>query len=64
MPVWRNGRRDRLKICYSKGCASSSLATGRKKDFDFDEIGVFLIWIKILEILSSFQKEIPLEGFL
>ena len=29
-PVWRNGRRDRLKICYSKGCASSSLATGIK----------------------------------
>jgi hypothetical protein len=27
-PQWRNGRRDRLKICYPQGCAGSSPAWG------------------------------------
>ena len=28
MPVWRNGRRDRLKIDYSQGCGGSSPLSG------------------------------------
>ena len=28
MPVWRNGRRDRLKIYYQQWCEGSSPLTG------------------------------------
>ncbi len=28
LPLWRNGRRDRLKICYPYGCAGSNPARG------------------------------------
>ena len=27
-PQWRNGRRDRLKICYPQGCGGSSPSWG------------------------------------
>ena len=28
LPAWRNGRRDRLKICYPEGCGGSSPSAG------------------------------------
>ena len=49
--MWRNGRRDRLKICYSKGCASSSLATGIKLYEEFMQFfNAKIFYIKNLSI--------------
>lgn len=51
VPAWWNGRHNRLKICRSKGHASSSLAAGTTQKLIFLRIEEF--FLNTLEKIST-----------
>ena len=59
MPLWRNGRRDRLKICYLHGCAGSSPARGTNIVYMKYYLLVIILTLKIQTCWAKDQ----LHGF-